>query len=147
MTSTVGDVLDALGALAGSALPTFDVIAGQVGTYVSPNQLLLGDVHGTETQLTLGAGNFSESYDITCELHCYAGGVDITGRRTAAIAAWQTLRSAINTDPTLGISDAMHAWISEYTLTAGFDGVDQSNTVTGVSAQCKFTVQVSNVTD
>lgn len=145
MTSTVADVYTALETLAGTALPAFQIVPGQVGTYIAQQQLLLGDATGTETPKTLASGWMAEAYEITCELHCYTGGQDIAAVRTAVITAWQSLRTAIDADHTLGISDAMEAWISNYTVKAGYAS-NPSGEPVGVSAQCQFTVRITNLT-
>lgn len=136
--SSVAAARNAIEALFAAAVPDALVKRGQIGTYGPDDQLLIGETTGDEAPVTTGhPTTFREEYVTTCEAHTYGGDDDITAREARVLAMHAAVRVAVNTDPSLGLGAACHAYLSGYQLVSGY-------AENGTSAQLEFRIRITN---
>lgn len=142
MASSISAAVAALESRAAAALTGVQQVAGQVGTYVAPEQFTVGDVTGADRPATLMGGapqSFAESYDISCQVRSFVGGDDVKARRARALAMKDAIRDALAADMSMG-GVVNQAYLATYTVRTGFDGSGE-----GVTAEVDLTVHVDNL--
>lgn len=139
MGSSVSAAVDAVLAMAGTALPGVQVVEGELGTYVAAEQFIVMDVIGQDGPAAMGGQRFNEAYGITCLVRTYAGDTAMSTRRQRAMAMREAIRDALTADPALG-GIVLHAYVETYTLRTG------ATEKGGSASECEFVIHVDNQT-
>jgi hypothetical protein len=108
--STVGPVLDALVALARTALPATQVFDGPPTEVIQGEVIMIGwggpdqpGVTSTRTRQQYATSPDTESYDLSCLLCCWLGADNnLKAARDGALALLDALGAALAADPLLG---------------------------------------------
>ena len=107
--STVGPVLDALVALARTALPDAQVFDGPPTELMAGELIMVGwggpdqpGVTSTRTRQQYATAPDTESYDVACLLCSWIGDPDLKAARDGAMALLDALGAALAADPRLG---------------------------------------------
>ena len=107
--STIGPVLDALVALARTALPDVQVFDGPPTELIRGDLIMIGwggpdqpGVTSTRARQQYATAPDAESYDVACLLCSWIGDPDLKQARDGAVALLDALGAALAADPRLG---------------------------------------------
>jgi hypothetical protein len=107
--STIGPVLDALVALARTALPEVQVFDGPPTELMAGELIMVGwggpdqpGVTSTRSRQQYATSPDTESYDVACLVCCWLGDPDLKAARDGALALLDALGAALAANPRLG---------------------------------------------
>jgi hypothetical protein len=107
--STIGPVLDALVALARTALPQVQVFDGPPTEEMRGELVMIGwggpdqpGVTSTRSRQQYATAPDTESYDVACLLCCWLGESDLKAARDGVMALLDALGAALAANPRLG---------------------------------------------